>query len=62
MNDDVRHWSEIGRSFLRDEQGQGLTEYALVVILVAIITIVVMVLMGPYVNSYIDQLLSYFTS
>lgn len=62
MNDDVERWGETGESFLWDEQGQGLTEYALVTILVAIITIVVMVLMGPQINDLINQLWRFFAS
>lgn len=36
---------------LRDEQGQGLVEYALILMLVAIIVVVVLALVGPAIGN-----------
>jgi pilus assembly protein Flp/PilA len=37
--------------FMPGEEGQGLTEYALILILVAIVVVLVLVLIGPVVGN-----------
>jgi pilus assembly protein Flp/PilA len=37
--------------FLPNEEGQGLTEYALILLLVAIVVIVVLALLGPAIGN-----------
>lgn len=39
--------------FFKDEEGQGLVEYALVLILVAVVVIAVLALLGPFINDWI---------
>jgi len=40
-----------------NESGQGLVEYALIIILVVIIVWVVIELLGPWITNYIDEFL-----
>ena len=39
------------RFFTKDEEGQGLVEYALILFLVAIVVIAILVLLGPQIGS-----------
>ena len=41
------------------ERGQGLVEYALILVLIAIVVIAVLALMGPAVADIFNQILSY---
>lgn len=43
---------------VRTEEGQGLLEYALVIVLVAIIVIVVLALLGPTVGNMFSNVVS----
>ncbi len=41
--------------FFRGEDGQGLVEYALVLVLVAVVVIAVLALMGPYIGEWLNS-------
>lgn len=42
--------------FLTNEDGQGLVEYALILVLVAIVVIVVLTLLGPQIGNVFSQI------
>jgi pilus assembly protein Flp/PilA len=44
--------------FLPREEGQGLVEYALILVLVAIVVIAVLVLLGPAVRDVFQQIIN----
>jgi len=44
-------------SFSPREEGQGLVEYALILVLVAIVVIIIIILVGPAIGDIIDQIL-----
>ena len=44
--------------FLPNEEGQGLVEYALILVLIAIVVIAVLVLIGPEVGNIFSDILS----
>lgn len=44
--------------FLPREEGQGLVEYALILVLVALVVIVVLVLLGPAVGNMYSNIVS----
>jgi len=41
--------------FFRGEEGQGLVEYALVLVLVAVVVIAILALLGPYIGAWINS-------
>jgi pilus assembly protein Flp/PilA len=43
--------------FLPQEEGQGLVEYALILVLIAIVVIAVLVLVGPAVGQIFSEIL-----
>lgn len=43
---------------LKNNQGQGLVEYALILILVAIVVIIVLALFGPFVGQLYSNIVS----
>ncbi len=43
--------------FLPGEEGQGLVEYALILILVAIVVIVMLAILGPTIGDFFSELL-----
>ena len=43
--------------FLPREEGQGLVEYALILVLVAIVVIVVLTLLGPAIGNIFSQIM-----
>ena len=43
--------------FLPNEKGQGLVEYALILILVVVIIMVVLALLGPAINQVFENLM-----
>jgi pilus assembly protein Flp/PilA len=45
--------------FFRGEDGQGLVEYALVLVLVAVVVIAVLALMGPYIGDALNSFLEW---
>ncbi len=44
--------------FLPHEEGQGLVEYALILVLVAIVVIAILLLVGPAVGNVFSQIVS----
>lgn len=46
--------------FFRGEEGQGLVEYALVLVLVAVVVIAILALLGPYINDWINNAAEWF--
>lgn len=46
--------------FMKEEEGQGLIEYALVLVLVAVVVIAVLALLGPYINDWIASFSQWF--
>ena len=44
--------------FLRDERGQGLTEYALIIALVAIVAVAALTLLGGQIDSIFGSITS----
>lgn len=46
--------------FFRDEEGQGLVEYALVLVLVAVVVIAILALLGPYINDWLNSAAEWF--
>lgn len=44
--------------FLPQEQGQGLVEYALILVLVAIVVIAILLLLGPVVGNTFSNLVA----
>ncbi|MFQ6057612.1 MAG: Flp family type IVb pilin [Anaerolineae bacterium] len=50
------HWRRQGAALLRQQEGQSLLEYALVVILVAIVVIAVLTLLGDEINNAFQAL------
>jgi pilus assembly protein Flp/PilA len=51
-----------GRSYMlfrpRHEEGQGLVEYALILVLVAVVVIVILALMGPTIGNIFSNLIT----
>lgn len=46
--------------FFRSEDGQGLVEYALVLVLVAVVVIAILALLGPYIGEWLNNLADWF--
>lgn len=46
--------------FFGNEDGQGLVEYALVLILVAVVVIAILALLGPYINDWLASATEWF--
>ncbi|MGD2105037.1 MAG: Flp family type IVb pilin [Anaerolineae bacterium] len=46
--------------FLPREEGQGLVEYALILVLVAVVVIAVLALLGPAIGNVFSQIMDYF--
>ncbi|MBU6287872.1 MAG: Flp family type IVb pilin [Chloroflexota bacterium] len=44
------------RRFLRDESGQGLVEYALIVFLIAVVVIAILLLLGPQIANIFNSI------
>ena len=47
-----------GMLFLPREEGQGLVEYALILVLVAIVVIVILALLGPAIGNIFSEIVS----
>jgi len=48
--------------FLPQEKGQGLVEYALILVLVAIVVIAILLLVGPIVGNVFSNLVTFLQS
>lgn len=46
--------------FFRGEDGQGLVEYALVLVLVAVVVIAILALLGPYIGDWLNNVAEWF--
>lgn len=44
--------------YLPREKGQGLVEYALILVLVAVVVIIILVLLGPVVGNVFSEIIS----
>lgn len=44
--------------FLPEERGQGLVEYALILVLVAIVVIAILLLLGPIIGNVFSELVN----
>ena len=44
--------------FLPREEGQGLVEYALILVLVAVVVIVILVLLGPVIGNVFSSIIA----
>ena len=44
--------------FLPREEGQGLVEYALILVLVAVVVIAILLLLGPIIGNVFSQIVS----
>lgn len=44
--------------YLPNEEGQGLVEYALILVLVAIVVIVILALLGPAIGNVFSQIVN----
>jgi pilus assembly protein Flp/PilA len=55
ISKEVRHML-----FLPREEGQGLVEYALILVLVAVVVIAVLALLGPAIGNVFSQIMDYF--
>jgi pilus assembly protein Flp/PilA len=42
---------------IRNEQGQGLVEYALILVLVALVVVVILAVMGPAIGKVFSQVI-----
>jgi pilus assembly protein Flp/PilA len=52
-------WKEVSTVlFAPKEKGQGLVEYALILVLVAIVVIVILALLGPAIGNVFSQIMS----
>ncbi len=47
--------------FFRGEDGQGLVEYALILVLVAVVAIAVLALLGPYIGNWLNDVAGWFS-
>jgi pilus assembly protein Flp/PilA len=54
MFDRIREWF----MSLRDEAGQGLVEYALILVLVAVVVIVILALLGPAIGNIFSNIVA----
>ena len=46
--------------FLPHEEGQGLVEYALILVLIAVVVIAVLMLLGPAIGDVFSEIMGYF--
>ena len=52
-------WKEVSNMlFAPKEKGQGLVEYALILVLVAIVVIVILALLGPAIGNVFSQIVN----
>ena len=51
----TRPLAQIASLFMRDEEGQGLTEYALILVLIAMVAVVALVFFGGQVSQLLGN-------
>lgn len=60
MKDRIQNGKGVfGMLFLPQEEGQGLVEYALILVLVAIVVIAVLLLLGPAIGNVFSRVMGY---
>lgn len=47
--------------FFRSENGQGMVEYAPVLVLVAVVVIAILALLGPYIGDWLNNAAEWFS-
>ena len=52
---ELRDWLELGRIELRREEGQTMTEYGILLALIAVVVIAALLLLGPAIKSVFDS-------
>jgi pilus assembly protein Flp/PilA len=55
---ELRDWLQLGRIELRREEGQTMTEYGVLLALIAVIVIAALLLLGPAIASVFDYVKS----
>jgi pilus assembly protein Flp/PilA len=57
ISGDTRGKEDTPMLFVRKERGQGLVEYALIIILVAVVVLVILSILGPAIGNIFSQLI-----
>jgi pilus assembly protein Flp/PilA len=52
---EIRDWLELARIQLRREEGQTMTEYGILLALIAVVVIAALLLMGPAIKNVFDS-------
>ena len=52
---EIRDWLELARIQLRREEGQTMTEYGILLALIAVVVIAALILLGPAIKSVFDS-------
>jgi pilus assembly protein Flp/PilA len=60
MENETSERREVKRMFLPREEGQGLVEYALILVLVAVVVIAILALLGPQIANIFSKVTSGF--
>jgi pilus assembly protein Flp/PilA len=55
---ELRDWLELGKIELRREEGQTMTEYGVLLALIAIVVIAALLILGPKIYSVFDSVAS----
>jgi pilus assembly protein Flp/PilA len=55
---ELRDWLELAKIELRREEGQTMTEYAVLLALIAVVVITALLLLGPKIASMFDYIAS----
>jgi pilus assembly protein Flp/PilA len=55
---ELRDWLELARIELRREEGQTMTEYGILLALIAVVVIAALLLLGPAIKSVFDSVTS----
>jgi pilus assembly protein Flp/PilA len=58
ISSDFSKKGEINMLFAPKEKGQGLVEYALILVLVAVVVIAVLTILGPIIGNVFTQIIS----
>ena len=52
---EIRDWLELARIQLRREEGQTMTEYGILLALIAVVVIAALILLGPAIKNVFDS-------
>ncbi len=55
---EIRDWLELARIQLRREEGQTMTEYGILLALIAVVVIAALILLGPAIKNVFDSVTS----